>query len=383
MTENSLIKDIGRSYIVSSFVPAALFLAIAALIFKDFVPFFLLRQIIDNDQLFVGQWAILILAPTWLGFALYSGWNTTVRLFEGYYFPNFIKRYFTNRIKRIYQAKRVLLDEFNILASLEKLSPQQECRMNELDPQMLGTFQELEMNFPIKGELLPTRLGNILRASERYPFDRYKIEAITIFPRLVHLFPSEFNIQLEESNNKFIFLLNSSFLALSIGVLSVFVSILRVPCYLFNENLMREGLFSFYGQNLCTFPQTTITNFFQAGFRNINEWEYFFLGLVFLVFGYILYRAATIMARAYANLIRSGYDLYRLELFKNLHIPLTNDFKDEKEIWYNLSHFFNNGGDVGGVPIIPDFMPKGEAVKPTPPPQPRTIQLDVSLRRKR
>lgn len=382
MTENSLIKDIGRSYIVSSFVPAALFLAIAALIFKDFAPFFLLRQIIDNDELFIGQWAILILAPTWLGFALYSGWNTTVRLFEGYYFPNFIKRYFIERLKRIYNTKKAPLDEYKNLTSLKERSQQQISKIYELDPQMMGVYQELEMNFPIKGELLPTRLGNILRASERYPFDRYRIEAITIFPRLVHLFPPEFNIQLEESNNKFIFLLNSSFLALSIGTLSILVSFLRVPCYLFNETLMKEGMFSFYGQNLCTFPQATIANFFQAGFRNINEWKYFFLGLFFLAFGYFLYRAATIMARAYANLIRSGYDLYRLELLKNLNIPMTNDFEHEKKIWYNLSNFFNNGGDIGTKPIVPYFKPKGEDVKPLPPQQ-KTIQLDVNLRRRR
>lgn len=317
MNENSLIKDIGRSYIVSSFIPAALFLVVDSLVFKDFAPYFLIRRIIDNDLYYAGQWIILVLMAAWLSFALYSGWNTTVRLFEGYYFPKSIQKNMIARLEKIYYEKSRVLNEYKSFLHKKELTTEDEKRMDEIEPITFRLQQELEMNFPIHGDLLPTRLGNILRASERYPFDRYQIEAITIFPRLVHLLPAEFANQLEESNNKFIFLLNSSLLAIVTGVGAVAVSFLRVPCYLFNENLMRDGLFSFYGQAICPFSSSPV-NFFQFGFRNLNEWKYFALGLIFLLFGYVLYRVATVMARAYANLLRASYDLYRYELLKNL-----------------------------------------------------------------
>ncbi len=380
MNENSLIKDIGRSYIVSSFIPAALFMAMAALIFKDFVPSFLLRRIISSDELNALQWVILILLNAWLGFALYSGWNSTVRLFEGYYFPNNLKSSLTKRIKKVYMSKRELIDEYKRFDSLQEPTPEDIRRRDELQPSLISLFQDLEMNFPVEGQLLPTRLGNILRAAERYPFDRYRIEAITIFPRLVHLLPPEFSNQLEESNNKFIFLLNSSLLAFMIGFGAALASILRFPCYAFREDFMREGIFSIYGRFACTYAQTP-ANFFQAGFQRLNEWKYLFLGFAFIALGYVLYRIAAVMARAYANLIRSCYDIYRYELLKNLNIPFTNDFDEEKAIWLNLTNFYNNGGYFGKKALVPDFKPKGEKDENTDS-SPKSFHLDITLQNK-
>jgi len=89
--ENSLIKDIGRSYIVSSFIPAALFISASVLIFKEYLSIPSITGSSSDKDLFLGQWFIFTVVTVWVAFSLYSISDWTVRLFEGYFFPKPIK----------------------------------------------------------------------------------------------------------------------------------------------------------------------------------------------------------------------------------------------------------------------------------------------------
>jgi hypothetical protein len=55
------------------------------------------------------------------------------------------------------------------------------------------------------GEVLPTRLGNILRAAELYPVSHYGMDPIYFWPRLFPLLPEQFRAEYEE------FILNYEF----------------------------------------------------------------------------------------------------------------------------------------------------------------------------
>lgn len=389
MNDNSLIKDIGRSYIVSSFIPAALFITIASLIFKDFSPSFLLRRLVNNDELLIGQWALVVILTVWLGFALYSGWHWTVKLYEGYFFPRILQRFLTGQIKTRLRRLMRRIRRYKKLTKRDNLSPDEEEELRKLENVVLGDYRIVEIDFPINGQLLPTRFGNILRAAENYPFDRYNIESISLFPRLVFVLPKSYQEQLEESNNRMIFLLNSSFLAFLIGGFAIFVTLLRIPCYILNPGLLHSSFLSNIDFSICTINSDP-SNFFQMGFSHLTEIKYFMLGLAFIGLGYGLYHVMVTIAREFSNVVRSSFDLYRYDLLAALKIPLPSDFVDEKAKWYNLSNFII-AGDGGISPIKPDFepTPKEKADKPNEPQTPsrsnmtRTIIINNVRRKKK
>jgi hypothetical protein len=78
-------------------------------------------------------------------------------------------------------------------------------------------FSELSVwraarDFPEEMELvLPTRLGNAMRAYERYPDVVYEIEAIALWPRLFMIIPEEARERIRESEGLFHFSINMLF----------------------------------------------------------------------------------------------------------------------------------------------------------------------------
>jgi hypothetical protein len=305
VSENSLIRDIGRSFIVSSFIPSALFITVASLVFRDFFPYVLATRLIANDQLYAGQWFLFALFVFWTGFGLYSAWNWTVYLFEGYLIPSWLAEGMKERLHNQKTKRMERINEFCQMkerrskctaAEIASISRIEQENYANKQLQAMEDYQIVELSYPKdKQNFLPTRLGNLLRASEMYSWDRYRMEGVTCFSRLVHLFPTSFANQLEEQNNKFIFLLNSSLLSLMIGLLCFLVILLRQPCYWLHPKLM-SGVLQFYSNFACTngIPQ----NFFQKGFASLSETKYFFIGLGFLAAGYLIYRIALTAANA-------------------------------------------------------------------------------------
>lgn len=359
-------------------------MTVFTLLFKPFAPSFLLEPLLPNDNLYAGQWALLVILITWVGFGLYSGWNWTVRLFEGYYFPARLKSKLSTRLEDEYKKKSSNILNYQGLLHKKELSEQDKVDLKDVEYKAVRDYAELSSRYPIGGGFLPTRLGNVLRSSENYAFERYRMESITFFPKLVHLCPKDFANQLEETNNKFIFLLNSSFLSLLIGGMCLLLVFLRAPCFILHPALFEKGLLHAYGGFACTVSQTP-QNFFQRGFTTLSEWEYFYLGIILLAVGYLIYRIATVMARGYANLIRATFDLYRYDLLKNLRIPMPEDFEDETGTWLTLTNFFIAGNALSAGEIIPDFNPAAENIPISPAPvpveMPTQMQVDVTLKK--
>jgi len=52
------------------------------------------------------------------------------------------------------------------------------------------SYDTISYNYPMRTrEVMPTRLGNILKNAELYPTDRYQIDAVQVWPRLYGLLP--------------------------------------------------------------------------------------------------------------------------------------------------------------------------------------------------
>ena len=83
MDDTSIIKEIGRSYIVSSLLPAGFFITLGIFIYRSIIPEILLTAV-PFDQFSVSVLVLYSTVVMWVGFALYSIVHWTVRVYEGY-----------------------------------------------------------------------------------------------------------------------------------------------------------------------------------------------------------------------------------------------------------------------------------------------------------
>jgi len=121
-------------------------------------------------------------AVDFLSAAIASQWRGIVRLFEGYPVSVVAGRMGVAPVGKRWHQMR--------LDSLRSLDPSD-------SPDPVTAYYR----YPLTGDrddLLPTRLGNILLAGERYPLDRYGIDAIFFWPRLFPLLPESFQKEYDE-----------------------------------------------------------------------------------------------------------------------------------------------------------------------------------------
>lgn len=314
MNENSLIRDIGRSYIVSSMLPAAIFIAVGVFFYQDFI-----FSITDakNDKFSTGLVVFILSALImWIGFALYSMVNWTVRLYEGYYIhPVFQKLLIFLFYKRAYRRKVKNIQKV-LQANKDTSSAGQEIARKYYN-QAWADFGDVELTMPLREEdLLPSKLGNVLRASEQYP-EKYGITAgINLWTRLAVLLPSEMSNQLEEKNNNILFLLNSSLLSYSHFVIAIIISISHI-----NEKTGDVSM------------------------------KHLVLAIFFFIVGYSLYILTIPVAKTMGLLIRSSFDLYRFDLLKQLNYPIPTSLSQEQRLWWKISDFIVTAGKLGRQPL--------------------------------
>jgi len=233
-------------------------------------------------------------------------------------------------------------------------------------------------NYPVdRDTLLPTRLGNLLRAAEEYPNIRYGLETFTVWPRLWMVLPDNarnlHNSVLEEvyKNTRIIIwsigatviwgiLISLIFSNIRLSsltpsiVLLVLLSlggIMFVIGYLFFTYLLDE-------KKILNISFTTIYTviwgialslIFSMLYNNPLIYSKL-LPLVLIIFliGYlfirhVLYEKLLDLASVYANLLRSTFDLYRFDLYKNLHLKLPTKYDTEENIGDGLSKYLKRG----------------------------------------
>lgn len=337
MNENSLIKDIGRSYIVSSMLPAALFITLGVFIYRANIPQLLSTSII-SDQFSASLYFLFAGFIMWAGFALYSMVNWTVRFYEGYYVPSWLKEFIVFLCFRWVHRKKTRYIKKVIKANKEKSANWGEIIDQNYD-RAWADYSDVELSGPMREEdLLPTRLGNVLRGSEKYP-EKYGLTAgIDLWTRLATVLPPNIANTLEEKNNNMLFLLNSS-------LLSYIMSI-----------------FAFWNWGSCKVNQSCSTTLTLIKFIDLRkglsscanglaENEFLILGFVWIFVGYVLYILSIPVAKTMGLLIRSSFDLYRFDLLKQLNYSIPRTLTQEKKIWQKISDFIVTGGNLGVKPL--------------------------------
>ncbi len=298
-----LTKSLGPRWLLFSFMPsfAFWFLTVGGWAIHEHK----LRLMMQNPGVFESVvFLVVVILSAWL-MTLLS--KTTVMLFEGYLLPSGIRRRLLGRKIRKWK---------NLLNLWEKLLLQlnHKKRDDEDYSDILNQFRMIDSmlvyNYPSRKEnIMPTDLGNILKASEEYPRLRYGLDPVVLWEHLYLQLPSDLRDALDVSFNEMVLMLRSSILS----------AVLGIEWFIF-----------------------TI-------FKGIYPLNYLKLGMallflfVFSTFALDFYRVSLAAALKFSKLIRTAFDLYRARLAKAFGYELPEELEKEREFWNNLTLFIYRG----------------------------------------
>lgn len=190
--------------------------------------------------------------------------------------------------------------------TLDRLRKQVKTDSDEIDKmtgeqkkQMKHAAWRLHHHFPAEDRLLPTKLGNILRAGEDNAGKFYSLDVVTIWPRLYPLLPGTVTAILDDRRNQLDMAVRFCFTFWAMALVSLFI-------------LKDHGL-------------------------------WLLVPVAALLLSWLSYRSALEAGMAYGESIKAAVDLHRFDLLKALRMPLPEDIESEREINKRLSRFLRQG----------------------------------------
>jgi hypothetical protein len=278
-----------------------------------------------------GFYILLFLAwVTFFAFLLANCLTALTKLYEGYWEWIPWHEGITQRRKQRYQEELAYLDETSkVLAIRQEILKQQveqleiqleigpvgqdqeavkrelddsQAQLNRVTVESKSVYEEMYLYYPPPTRpdaVLPTRLGNILKSAELYPYLRYRIDAVLIWPRLYTLLPETFSKVLADSES-------SLDLMLVVSFLSYCVAIIGGGYLLLTQAAVSLFLLTFWGG---------------------------------LLVGWLGYRGALEAALAYGQLIKTAFDLHRGAVIKALGLKAPISLKEEQMLWDNIDKY--------------------------------------------
>jgi hypothetical protein len=174
------------------------------------------------------------------------------------------------------------------------------------DPHLRTVKTTLDTYFPDQDRLLPTRLGNVLRAAEDRAGDVYGLDAVELWPWLYPHVASPYARALDETRSQL-----DTFVRLSLALL--LASLVAVAM------LLTDGPWLLV-------PAATA------------------------FFAWLSYQAAVRTALKYGKSIYVAVDLYRFDMLRGLHFRLPDTLDEERKFNEQLMQFFDAHRPLFGSP---------------------------------
>ena len=249
-----------------------------------------LHEGLSQTWMFLGA----LLAVTLVAFLFQAFSRPLVQLFEGYWPPAW---------------RREAMGLTGLPAQWETWREARHQAAVADDRPLYALLQDrLYHHYPSQAErLLPTRLGNVLRAAEDYSTTAYGMDAPFWWPRLAPLLPDEIQTTIQDALTPMLMLLNLSALAGFLGTTG--------PLYLAI-----------------------------AG----HWWAALVVLLLGALIAWLSYEAAVAQGRSYGQTLRAAVDLHRFDLLRALHVTLPADPAAERQLWAQLAAWLYNH-DRGAV----------------------------------
>jgi hypothetical protein len=305
MVSTDITGVFSRYFVVGFFLPAYVSLVSLWLASSSgFVPNGLERHSETAQLAILGGLALVA------GLALSGTSYYITRLFEGYPLERVSN---WPLLKRIYQAALALqrrrYDRLLKIRDDESKPPKERAR----------AARYLDRFFPNRDALLPTRVGNAIRAFERHSNKRWGLDGITIWPRTEALLSAEERELHVDSKINFYVFTNAAMGALAVGACLVIDKAVNVP-------------------------------------QPASYWP---LYAIPFVLGYSLYRAAIEPATDWGDTVRSSIDLHRLEIYEKLGVRTPTSFSDERKLADSVNQVL-----LYGDPLFTDDLWRAQKLKP-------------------
>jgi hypothetical protein len=224
--------------------------------------------------------------------------------------------------------------------------------------------QELFLWYPQPPrDVLATRMGNLIRASEQHPSVRYGLDAVVLWTRLQPLLPEAFANTIRDAKVSVDLLLNLAMYVVMFGLplswwlawrlpdihgtpvtwLAVAAVALAGIAAVRAARRIRWRVLAALGAVLIAVPLLLVGT--TSGVWNVvlrvEVGAVWTAGLS--VLAYLLYRNASHAALAYTERLRTAFDLYRWKVLAALRLELPADLAEERMLWRRLSQFLYRG----------------------------------------
>ncbi len=248
-------------------------------------------------------------------------------------------------------------------AKLDGLITHLEELLNEIKEQRVQLYQSFFLFFPpSRNDVMPTQLGNVLRAAELQVWQRYHLDPTLIWPRLQHSIPKEaaetlgdakMSLDLMLTLSAFTFIFGyplSLWLAFSLQdvpslplllivllplfLLIVFRLRLRYIILIAVVLLIANFVLPFVSIYLRITGQGNMLLPLLKGFWLVECLAVLLTGLWFI--SWVLYQNAVQASLGYAERLQTCFDLYRWKVLEELHLQLPPTLDEERRLWEEL-----------------------------------------------
>lgn len=192
-----------------------------------------------------------------------------------------------------------------------------------------AAFARWHADYPLRAaDVMPTRLGNILRAAEDHALDRYGINAIVVWPRLYVLLPDQFTSALAAAKVPLDLMAVIGVLGAAFTVAGTAIAAVMLPWYV---------------PLACAVGGLLVTS--------------------------LAYEGAVQAARPYAQLVRAGFDVHRGLLLDAIGLSRPRSYGGERGQWQQLSRLWLQGAPEGveGASLLGYPGPSPESQQETSP----------------
>jgi hypothetical protein len=314
-----------RALILGTFLPVVVFALLALVLVVPLLPSEV--SLLEPLRALDANWrpVALTMVVVLVTGLLYNLNGPLIRLYEGYpWRMTWLGTMRTSRYQRQVAEAELTLTRLIALRRQLKGIPHPPEIATDVQSQLGVLGRLLNVRFPAKDLVLPTKFGNTIRSFEEYSRHQYGMSAIPLWPRLVAVLDKDYSSRIDDAKGAMDFALHSSFL-----------SAVLAACIL--------GLGAATGRPF-------------VSLRAFVAW--LITGGAFALLAHILYVAAVGAAEVWGAQVKGAFDLYRWKLLEHLGYqrkPTTR--AEERTAWLAISRQKVFGDPIEGE-VIPYAVPK-------------------------
>ena len=257
-------------------------------------------------------------ADTTLGLVIFSGvtlglsavlalsYEPVYRLWEGYTWPKklfmFGRKMELKRYESLQKRRNSYVDLEEETENAENLKDEEKDNLTAYYETKRSLLGELKQQFPEYGQdFLPTRLGNGLRAAERYGYERFGLDSQALWYEVGAAAPQELAEELNAARGVVDFFISAATLSSAFVLVSIGAALAKL------------------------------------------DWSFVWYALIALVISRLCYLRAARSVGAIARAQQAIVNVSREELANQFGLTIPDEFEQEQEMWKALKRFVVDG----------------------------------------